>query len=105
MPVRRNRPTCADEEGQKGNDMFGINFRNCINYEKHGWILDGNPDFRYRSVINHFTCNCPDCWMSATAHNENGQTATIWWYVNNPDAENLEDVVNNWAKCADIEVA
>ena len=22
MPVRRNRPTCADEEGQKGNDMY-----------------------------------------------------------------------------------
>ena len=83
--------------------MMGINFRNCIDFAKRGWKLDADPDIEYRSHINGMTCSCPNSWISADAHNDKGEKATIWWYFNNPTAEDGSDWVNNWNKCADIE--
>lgn len=81
--------------------MFG----NSINYEKRGWKLTEDAQIEYRSHYNGWNCECPNNWLSATAENDKGETAKIWWYW--PDSRHdLDggDLVKDWSKCNDIQV-
>lgn len=86
-----------------------FNFANRIDYAKKGWVVDDRTvDLEYRSHYNGFQCgnSLANAWISGIAHNANGETAKIWWYIpENRRGEDvqLEDCVANWAKCNDIE--